>query len=135
MKRGPAAMERSHRSRRRPSCCAVPLKAAIIGRLTSSRCCRQDAARARFGSRSTWPLAIPEGDGDLADLARLWRGAGGVCVEGAELVNLKVAAVWGFHRGLWPPDQNHPADSSPWWETRRRQQEARGQSSRCPHSN
>lgn len=60
--------------RRHPSCCAVPLKAAIIGRLTSSRCCRQDAARARSGSRSTWPLAIPEGDGDLADLARLWWG-------------------------------------------------------------
>lgn len=94
MKRGPAAMERSYRSRCHPSCCAVPLKAAIIGRLTSSRCCRQDAARARFGSRSTWPLAIPEGDGDLADLARLWRGAG--CVSGGGACESESRCSLGF---------------------------------------
>lgn len=44
-----------------------------------------------FGSKSSWPFAISEGDRNLADLARQWRGMDTVCW--VELMNLKVIAV------------------------------------------
>lgn len=53
-----------------------------------------------FGSKSIWPLAIAEGDRNLADLARRRRGmdrAGWV-----ELMNLKVIAVWASTLPLLP---------------------------------
>lgn len=56
---------------------------------------QRDAVRIQFGSRSTWLFSISEGDRNLADLARQWRGGGGGGVAGwVELVNLKVIGVW-----------------------------------------
>lgn len=61
---------------------------------------RQDAARMNFGSKSTWLFATAEGDRNLADLARQWRGMDrGSWVE---LVNLKVIAVWASTLPLLP---------------------------------
>lgn len=80
----------------------------------------------KFGSKSTWLVAIPEGDRNLADLAR--RRKGGVDRGGwVELMNLKVIAVWASTLASLPTPVRRISFTQqipPWWETEGRQQKA-----------
>lgn len=79
---------------------------------------RQDAVRMNFGSKSTWPPAIAEGDRNLADLARRQRGMDRT--GWVELKNLKVIAVWASTLPLLPQSTRSALLSRflPRWENR-----------------